>query len=260
MRLRSDRPAPSASIVLFVVLGIAALVLTACRDKGEDRASPAASAAGSSRVRLSHPPRPIHGRHADGRVLVPPPRDQPDGLRPLRPADERGDRPRRQLPQGRPSHERPAPGPPLQRLRRLQGHGSRRLHPASPPRSRPGPDPRRPHRPHRQGPGAGRLSLHDPDQRSRPPGPGLGARALVEPPGQPRALQRRPHVRGGRGPFPGHRQADLPGDRREERRAPSPHLRDGPGPAPRLPRPPGDRDRPGQALPRDRPARLSRPG
>ncbi len=101
---------------------------------------------------------------------------------------------------------------------------------------------------------------HDPDRPTPPIRPPERARALVEPPRQPRALQRRPHVRGGRGPLPGHRQADVPGHRREERRASPPHLRRRTRPAPRLPRPPGDRDRPGQALPGDRQARLSRPG
>ncbi|MCK7480197.1 MAG: hypothetical protein M0C28_25245 [Candidatus Moduliflexus flocculans] len=145
--------------------------------------------------------------------------------------------------------DRAPQGPPLQRFRRLQVHGGGRLRP--PPAARPGPreDTRRPHRPHRPGPGARRLSLHDADERPRPSGPRLRPRALVEPARQPRALQRRPHVRGGRRPLPGHGQAHLPRDRREERRAPPPHLRHRPRPAPRLPRPPGDRDRTGQALP-----------
>ena len=246
------------------VLILVAAFLPGCRGREAAPPAPATPSAATAHapVARDYPIRPVPftGGHADGRLLGAPARDQSDGFHPLRPPDERGDRPRRQLPQSRPPHDRAPHGPPLQRFRRLQVHGSGRLRP--PPAARPGPreDPRRPHRPHRPGPGTRRLSLHDADERPRPSGPRLRPRALVEPARQPRALQRRPHVRGGRRPLPGHWQAHLPCDRREERHAHPPHLRHRPRPAARFSRPPGDRDRPGQALSRHRQPRLSRPG
>ena len=121
------------------------------------------------------------------------------------------------------------------------------------------------------GPGARRLSLHDADDRSGGSRRRAWARALVEPARQPRTLQRRPYVRGGRRPLPGHRQADLARHRREERRPLAPTFGTGPArarlPATRKSRsawpsstasPATDLPRPGEVLPRRARPRLRR--
>ena len=89
-------------------------------------------------------------------------------------------------------------------------------------------------------------------------GQGAG-QALDQPARLARALLRRPHVRGGRRPLPGHRQEELPRRRHQARR---PHrLRVRPAAqAPGLSRPSGDRAGADQALARHRRAALLQPG
>ena len=108
---------------------------------------------------------------------------------------------------------------------------------------------------HRGGAGARRLPLHAAHHRPEEHAAAHRPDALLVPRAEPRAVQRRPHVRGGGRALPGHRQALVPRRRDQERRPRLPHLRSRAGAAQGRARPRGDRDRPGQAVPRDRRAR-----
>ena len=194
---------------------------------------PAALGAAEPTAGLPRPARAVHRGARGGRLLDAAAGDEPRDHGAVRFPEVRRDRTHRQLRQGRQADAGPVPRHALRRLGRVQGDRRRGLHAGPAPRSGTGQVPGRPDRQDRRGPGTGRLPVHGPHDRPQVPRGFLRPQTLVESGRQPRTVQRGPHVRGGRRPFPGHRQTLAAGRGPEERRPDLPDVRPRRGPTAR---------------------------